>query len=157
MNNQKVIFEKELLAMSEKMIGASEKEIEEVINLSPLKKLPQDYLDFLSKMGKFVSFLNGHSCFIRELPLLRQWASELLSENNFSQELSNKDFVFWMSQGYQFAFFRQSKNELDIYEIYYYIEGQKEFIKIADNLYDFLYRMLTKDKYLFPTVSMNIP
>jgi len=102
-------------------------------------KLPKAYLEFLEEMGKDAGkFMKGSSCFINELHSLREWAIELLVENNFKKELPNDAFVFWMHQGYQFAFFLLDDG--DNPPIYYYNETkeQNKFCKTGDSFTDFL-------------------
>lgn len=134
-----------------KLIPASHDEIEILTKLTPTQKLPIEYVSFLELMGKNTpnGFLRGHSCFIAELPFLKDWTIELLEENKFTQKLSELDFIFWMSQGYQFAFFKLNTNNDP--PIYYYREGsgQKNFVKITESFTEFILRIYQKDKYLF--------
>jgi hypothetical protein len=102
-------------------------------------KLPQAYQDFLLTMGHSGGdFLKGSDCFYKQLPLLKEWAIELLEENNFTEPLPDDAFVFFMHQGYQFSFFRLSEG--DNPPIYFYYEGQKEtnFLKTHDYFTDFM-------------------
>lgn len=130
---------------------ATKEEITIATGFTDLSKLPTSYVQFLKAMGKGTEngFLKGSSCFTNELPMLKDWAEELLEENNFGERLTEDDFVFWMSQGYQFAFFKLSLGENS--PIYYYREGtkQKSFVKITSSLIDFLYRINANDKLLF--------
>ena len=48
--------------------------------------------------------MQSDSCYVDELFYLKDWASELLEERNSKLELSENDFVFWMSQGCTFCF-----------------------------------------------------
>lgn len=131
-------------------IPASTEDIDSIKKISN-KKLPESYIQFLEQMGAGTQngFLIGNSCFVNELPHLKEWSKELLNENNFERHLTNNDFVFWMSQGYQFAFFKL--DEGDNPPVYYYREGtnQSDFVKIAETFTGFLHRMETRDKYLF--------
>ncbi len=131
-------------------IPANAKDIDSIKKISE-KKLPESYIQFLEQMGSGTQngFLVGHSCFVNELPYLKKWARELLNENNFESILTDNDFVFWMSQGYQFAFFKLDEGENP--PVYYYREGtnQSDFVKITENFTEFLHRMETRDKYLF--------
>jgi hypothetical protein len=90
----------------------SQPEIQKVIEYAG-GKLPTAYIEFLQEMGRGTEpgFLRGHSCFIDEIFDLRNWAEELLAENEFGKSLKDEDFVFWMSQGYQFAFFKLIEGE----------------------------------------------
>lgn len=132
------------------LIPATIEEIN-ILKSSITGKLPQNYIDYLILMGNGTpnGFLKGHSCFLNELPNLKKWSKELLNENNFSKKLSENDFVFWMSQGDQFAFFKL--NEGDNPPIYYYREGtnQTSFAKITNSFNEFLYKLSINDKHLF--------
>jgi hypothetical protein len=85
--------------------------------------LPAAYQEFLLWMGHGAGqFLRGSDCFYKHLPYLRDWAIELLQENNFPEPLPEDAFVFFMHQGYQFSFF--SLSEGDDPPIYSYCEGK---------------------------------
>jgi hypothetical protein len=115
------------------------------------KKLPEAYIEFLKTMGRGTenTFLRGHSCFMDELLILNEGGWELLEENDFFKKLTENDFVFWMSQGCMFFFFKL--DEGDNPPIYFYSEStdQDDFYKIADSFTDFLLGMYTNDKNLF--------
>jgi hypothetical protein len=125
-------------------------EIEKIKGIQ-FKKLPDSYIEYLSLTGGGCgsNFLKGHSCFVSEIPYLKKWANELLDENRFLTKLGESDFVFWMSQGYQFAFF--NLDEGDDPPIYYYREGsgQSKFEKISSSFSEFLLAMLNKDTNIF--------
>lgn len=128
-------------------------DVEDLKKITNGKQLPRAYIEFYKHMGNGVSFFRGHSCFKKEILYLKEWAEELLEENNFPGELSENDFVFWMSQGNMFCLFRL--DEGDDPPIYYYCEGkgQTNFLKIAESLSTFLYRFYSLDKELFKTMS----
>ncbi|WP_369049319.1 SMI1/KNR4 family protein [Tenacibaculum sp. UWU-22] len=132
------------------LVPATNNEINGVKSLSK-KELPQAYIEYLKLMGNGTpnGFLKGQSCFLNEIPNLKEWSNELLDENNFDRKLTENDFVFWMSQGYQFAFFKL--DEGDDPPIYYYREGtnQTDFVKITNSFSEFLYRLSINDKFLF--------
>jgi hypothetical protein len=136
-----------------KMNPTTPEDIEVLKKITNGKQLPDAYIEFYKYMGNGVSFFRGHSCFKNEIFILRAGAEELLKENNFPTELSENDFVFWMSQGYMFCFFRLDEGNDP--PIYYYCEGKglTNFYKIADSLSSFLYRFYSLDKDLFK--SMN--
>lgn len=133
------------------LMPATDTEINTISSMSGKYKLPLEYTKFLKLMGNGTlnGFLRGESCFIDELPSLKKWSVELLEENNFEGQLNEFDFVFWMSQGYQFAFFKL--DEGDNPPIYYFREGAnlEKFIKITDSFTEFLHRLQIKDKLLF--------
>lgn len=105
--------------------------------------LPICYKEFLAAMGNGnSSYMRGSSVFGNEIYHLKEWAEELLTQNNF-YPLPDHSFVFWMHQGYQFAFFNIDEGEDP--PIYYYSEGrkQKEFERIANHLSDFFLDQLS--------------
>lgn len=121
--------------------GCSPKQIariEEYFNL----KLPSTYVEFLLTMGKGAGqFMRGTSAFYNEIFDLREGSIELLDENDF-MKLSDDTFVFWMHQGYQFAFFYLSDG--DNPPVYFYYEGKTKnnFERIEDSFTDFLEKQL---------------
>lgn len=126
------------LVSSGELIPCSPEEIralEEQLGLS----LPGAYKEFLLWMGHNAgSFLRGSDCFYQDLRHLREWAIELLEENDFSETLPNDAFVFFMHQGYQFAFLRTCEG--DDPPVYYYHEGmdQTSFIRAYRSFSEFL-------------------
>lgn len=121
--------------------GCSEKQIikiEEFYNI----KLPAIYIEFLLIMGKNAGkFMRGSSAFYNEIFDIRDGSIELLYENDF-KELPDNTFVFWMHQGYQFAFFYL--NQGDNPPVYYYFEGETkdDFEFKASSFTDFLVSQL---------------
>ncbi|WP_241774627.1 MULTISPECIES: SMI1/KNR4 family protein [Lysinibacillus] len=102
-------------------------------------KLPEAYIEFLEVMGGGTehTFLRGESCFIDELLELNEWGAELLEENNVQLSLTPNDFVFWMSQGCMFCFFKLDEGEDPA--VYFYSEGKKKdvFIRLQILLQNF--------------------
>ena len=137
-------------SMSIKLTPCTPEQIERVKDFYK-SSLPKAYLEFLQTMGQGTSpgFLTGHSCFIDELFELREWSEELLEETKFDKPLPDDCFVFWMSQGYQFAFFKL--NDGDDPPVYYYREhsGQNDYKIISGSLSQFLIDVLNKKKSLF--------
>jgi SMI1 / KNR4 family (SUKH-1) len=124
------------------LVGCSEQEIEYLENVKKIK-LPNEYKYFLLTMGKSAgNFMRGSSCFWDEIFDLEEGAIELLKENNF-KELPQDVFVFFMHQGYQFAFFKLTEG--DNPPVYYYGEGhpQSDFVRFANSITDF-FRMHLK-------------
>jgi hypothetical protein len=100
--------------------GCSPEEISKIETIFDVQ-LPISYKQFLSVMGKGAgAFMKGSSVFYDEIFDLREGSIELLEENNF-KSLPIDTFVFYMHQGYQFAFFylRNGDNP----PIFYYSEG----------------------------------
>ena len=110
------------LVQPDELVGCTASEIskfEQELGIS----LPKAYQEFLLEMGHGAGqFLRGSDCFFKHLPYLREWAIDLLEENNFPQPLPNDAFVFFMHQGYQFSFFILSEG--DDPPIYSYCEGE---------------------------------
>lgn len=128
---QRLVNPKVLLPCKEEEISS----IEQYFSIS----LPTAYKEFLLWMGHGAGgLMQGSDCFFRHLPYLREWAVELLQENNFSECLPDDAFVFFMHQGYQFSFFRTSEGEDP--PTYFYCEGtnQNSFIKTHNRFSDFL-------------------
>jgi len=121
--------------------GCSAREIakiEEFFNV----KLPLYYREFLSSMGKEAGkFMRGSSVFYSEIFDLRDGSIRLLNDDNF-KPLPVNAFVFWMHQGYQFAFFYW--DEGDNPPVYYYLEGEhyEDFEKKENSFTDFLEKQL---------------
>lgn len=73
---------------------------------------PAPYREFLLWMGQSrAGMLLGSDWLPDDLPLLKDKAKNLLASNNFPQPLPDDAFVFWMSQGYVFAFLRLSQGD----------------------------------------------
>lgn len=101
-------------------------------------RLPLTYVEFLYAMGvRAGRFMEGSSMFYNEIFDLREGAIEVLAENNF-KPLPDNAFVFYMHQGYQFAFFKM--DEGDNPPVYYYSEGrpQDDFERTDDSFTAFL-------------------
>ncbi|MEQ8757271.1 MAG: SMI1/KNR4 family protein [Coleofasciculus sp. G1-WW12-02] len=112
------------LVQPDELVGCTASEInklEQELGIS----LPKAYQEFILEMGHGAGqFLRGSDCFFKHLPYLREWAIELLEENNFPKPLPNDAFIFFMHQGYQFSFFLVSEG--DDPPIYSYCEGENQ-------------------------------
>ena len=105
-------------------------------------ELPAFYKEFLLTMGKSAGqFMRGNSVFYNEIFDLREGSIELLNENDF-KELPENTFVFWMHQGYQFAFFYLDQG--DNPPVYFYYEGKtKDNFELKENSFsNFLEKQL---------------
>ena len=125
-------------------------EIEKLISLTKEKNLPQAYIEFMRAMGNGTEseFMGGDSCFMNEIYDLKKGAIKLLEENKSKNSLMDEDFVFWMSQGCMFCFFKL--NEGDNPPVYFYNEdGEDRFMKVADSLTEFFINRLDMNKNLF--------
>lgn len=132
------------------MKQCTKNQIKNLIIITKGKKLPQAYIEFMSVMGNGTDgkFMGGDSCFMNEIYDLRQGAFELLEENESENTLTDEDFVFWMSQGCMFCFFKL--NEGDNPPVYFYNEdGEDEYIKVANSLTEFLINRLEMNENLF--------
>ncbi|MBL3656022.1 SMI1/KNR4 family protein [Fulvivirga sediminis] len=114
------------------------------------KNLPKSYVDFLLAMGNGTSdFLQGESCFFNELPNLQKWGKELLDEDNSHLKLSQKNLVFFMSQGCMFAFFNLDEGDNPPVYLYRELSQQEDFKKITNSFTEFLFRYEAGDEFLF--------
>jgi len=88
----------------ERMESCSRTEVEALQALTSMT-LPAVYLFFLERCGRGAGrWMLGSDCFYPALRSLNKCASELLIENGL-EPLPPDVFVFWMHQGYQFAYF----------------------------------------------------
>ncbi|KOP69346.1 hypothetical protein AMS59_23510 [Lysinibacillus sp. FJAT-14745] len=109
-----------------------------LVKLSPTRTLPKTYLDFMNKAGNGIEFLVGTDYSMKYIIDLKEWAIELLEENNFIKKLTDNQFIFMMHQGYMFWFF--NLNDGDDPAVYRYDESVEldDFNKVSDTLSDFL-------------------
>jgi hypothetical protein len=105
-------------------------------------RLPAVYIMFLKTMGKSAGrFLKGSSAFYPELLKLRGYAEELLREDSVEDQLTKRDFVFFVHQGYQFAYFQL--DEGDDPPVWCFAEGWEAPVRKFDSLSEFMMRMAT--------------
>jgi len=105
--------------------------------------LPKAYREFLLWAGHGAGHLmQGSDFYYDDLDGLREAAVELLQEDNIFQRLPSNAFVFYMHQGYQFAYFLLGHG--DDPPIYAYVEGQDEpeFPEQAPSYSVFLYQLI---------------
>lgn len=127
---------------------ASKEQMEYLTSMVGQRKLPQAYIEFMSVMGNGAGYMVGDSCFMNEIKDLKQGAYDLLEENGSKNTLPDESFVFWMSQGCMFCFFKL--NEGDNPPMYFYNEsGEDRFLKIAHSFTEFLYNRLEKNEICF--------
>ncbi|WP_230199400.1 SMI1/KNR4 family protein [Bacillus ndiopicus] len=121
------------------MKPCNEDDIAKLIKLSPTRTLPQTYLDFMNRAGNGIEFLIGTDYSLKRIFYLKEWAIELLEENNFIKKLTDNQFIFMLHQGYIFWFFNLNDGEDPA--VYCYDEGVEldDFIKISNTLSVFLY------------------
>src|SRR5882672_9133994 len=85
------------------LIGCSSKEISNIESFFHVN-LPEIYREFLLTMGKGAgTYMEGSSVFYNEIFDLREGGLSLLNDDGL--DLPDNAFIFWMHQGYQFAFF----------------------------------------------------
>lgn len=109
--------------------------LEDELNL----KLPKAYQEFLLWMGmKANNILQGSEWLFHDLPKIRGWAIQLLEGNGLKSWLPDDALVFFMHQGYQFAFMRTSEG--DDPPVYYFNEmyPSTDFTKMYNKYSDFL-------------------
>ena len=84
--------------------------------------LPKAYIEFIKTMGNGTGdrFLSGYSCFSKEIFNLKDWAMEILYENDDTELLNKSDYVFMMMQGIVFWYF--DLNDGDDPPVYEYDE-----------------------------------
>jgi len=102
------------------------------------RPLPGAYREFLLWMGHGAGrFLAGTHFLYEQLPQLKEWATELLEENDFPEPLPDDALVFLMHQGYQFMFFRLSEG--DDPPVFYYHEAvhKNSFERKYDSLSEY--------------------
>jgi len=135
------IFLSNLEAQSVPMKPCNEDEISTLKNLSPTKELPLTYLEFMYKAGNGAEFLAGTDYSMKYILELKEWAVELLGENNYSEKLTDNQFVFMMHQGYMFWYF--NLDEGDDPPVFLYDESLdiSEFKKVSDTFSKFLISM----------------
>lgn len=144
-------IESKIISQGIEPMRAESGQIQSLKNELDVISLPTTYIEFLERMGNGTKngFLQGHSCSFKVLPVLKAWALELLQENKSNLTLSQNDFVFWMSQGYMFTFFKLDEGNDP--PVYFYTEMKtlNNYIKIADTFSEFLSRLYLRDKLLF--------
>ena len=104
-------------------------ELEEAVDLS----LPVAFRAYLLHSGKVPdAMFTGSSCSYGDLFKLREGAEELLEDNNQPFKLPERAFVFWMHQGYQFAYF-VADGKSDNPTVHYYLEGNEKAQQVAES------------------------
>lgn len=132
------------------MKESTEGQMEALCSIVRGAKLPTAYIEFMCAMGNGTEggYMRGDSCFMNEIFDLKQGAVELLEEKKSVNVLTDDEFVFWMSQGCMFCFFRLTEGENP--PVYFYNEsGEDRFIKVADSLIEFLLNRLEMSRNLF--------
>lgn len=83
-------------------------------------KFPKIYKEFYERCKKSIPNGMVGTDLYNNYKELKNWAVELLKEDNAENFLSNDDFVFMMHQGYMFWYFKANGNENP--SVYFYQE-----------------------------------
>ncbi len=100
------------------------------------RRLPEVYRTFLLVMGKGAGqFMRGSSAFYNDFYDFKVGVEEIILVNKLPQ-LPKDSFVFWMHQGYQFAYFLLSDG--DNPPVYHFSEGKNQLnYQKIENLSEF--------------------
>lgn len=136
-----------------KMFPMQENAIDELIKT--YGKLPKGYVELLQLIGSGTTapFWRGQSFFQNDIPFLNAWANEILIENRSKVALKTDDYVFWMSQGTMFCFFKL--NDRDDPPVYLYTENDADrFICISKSLTEFIWNYCFNYRIAFKEISL---
>ena len=125
------------IATSEEIVPCSPEEVEQIESAQGVK-VPKMYRDFLLTMGRGAGkFYQGTDCFYPRLLEVREYALELLEEDDTDFSFPQDAFVFLVHQGYQFMYFWDESGS-DEPQVYYFMEGggkpEKKFSCFSDFL-----------------------
>lgn len=119
------------------MKGLSSFQVDEIEKFHEVK-LPENYKHLLMSMGlDGGGFMKGEDFFYDRIFELKDYASELLEEDESRFSLKASHFVFYSHQGYIFAYFDTFENNIDP-SIYYYVEGDLIPSRKYNSLEEFL-------------------
>jgi hypothetical protein len=98
--------------------------------------LPGAFVALLGRIGRSRgALMPGADFAFPDLLEYREVAESLLGEQD-DLTLDERDFVFWMEQGYQFFFFRTDGS--DDPAVRFYNDDDPEFVDVADSLTSWL-------------------
>lgn len=121
---------------SDPLIGCSLQECSEIESKLGVK-LPAIYQAYLLKMGRRSGvFLRGEEHSYPHLLSLTKDGQDTITESNVDYKLQPTAFVFWMSQGTQFAFFDTTEGDNPL--VYHYREYDPAPIKRLDHFSQWL-------------------
>jgi hypothetical protein len=130
------------IATLETVRGCSPQEIEGIKSRQGVDYLPGLYVEYLAVLGKEDGDLHvGSDRLYSHLLLLKDWAKELLEENDQPFDLPADAFVFLMHQGYQFLYFPTANRDNDPPVFYYTEDPNLESLmpqRKSDHLSEFL-------------------
>lgn len=111
------------------IIGCSEQQIDRVMKVQGVKRLPDIYRQYLRVMGMSSGDLyTGTDVDYRFLHKLKIWAEKILKGNNSLFVLPDDAFVFLTHQGWQFTYFHTDTTDDDP-PVYYWSEVQDNLDK----------------------------
>jgi len=136
-------FDEELLALGVDLAqceGCTDTEIEQIRESQAVAAIPADYAQFLRMAGKGAGrFMRGTDVFFPYPLELKIYAAELLEENGSDIQLGADALVFWMHQGYQFAWFPDVREVQP--RVAMYLEGHDGIYREWPGLAEFLREM----------------
>jgi len=116
-------------------------------------RLPAAFVALLGKIGRSRGALMPGADFgFPDLLGYRKVAGSLLSDQDIDLLLDERDFVFWMEQGYQFFFFRTGDS--DDPPVLFYNDDDPAFVKVSDHLTDWL-RVCVEEEVDLRTTARN--
>ncbi|MFP4346090.1 MAG: SMI1/KNR4 family protein [Anaerolineales bacterium] len=107
--------------------------------------LPVAYREFLAWMGRRAEgFMVGTDFYYAELWDAREYAVELLRENDAPEALPKDAVIILLHQGYTFAFIRAGEG--DDPPVYFYTESQNDdrFTRVSPHYSDYLQSLLER-------------
>jgi hypothetical protein len=124
------LYDSGIATEDDPLVGCSPEEISEIENTLGLR-LPAIYQAYLLKMGRRSGdFLRGEEHSYPHILTLIRDGQSLLRECDVDYKFQPTAFVFWMSQGTQFALFDTAEG--DDPPVYHYREDDPEPIKRHD-------------------------
>ena len=145
-------LKREFQTKNYKMFPMKENDIDDLI--LTYGKLPQAYVELLQLIGSGTTapFWKGQCFFKCDIPFLNSWAKEILVENRSKAALGINDFVFWMSQGTMFCFFKLKAE--DDPPVYLYTENAPDkFICISTSLTEFIWNYCFDPQTAFSPIA----
>lgn len=155
MNNIKNVLD--IVSVQSQIEGASKAEVEHLQSYYRYK-LPEAYIKFLFKMGKYANFLAGELCFIDNLPISLPGSYNIFIANKADFEITEQQMVFSSSQGTACWFFNLDEGEDP--PVYFYMEGieMDKPVKMTDSFSDYLLKKYRRDfAALYANVQEFLP
>ncbi|WP_064965755.1 SMI1/KNR4 family protein [Tenacibaculum ovolyticum] len=92
--------------------------------------LPAIYKEFYKRCEESIPKGMVGTDLLNKRKELKEWAFELLKEDNVNNFLTDNDYVFMIHQGYMFWYFKADGNENP--DVYFYYEGSLQPSKKTD-------------------------